>query len=108
TEVDVAARPVAQLTDLIHAGRLRRRDVHDQLMRARNVFLAGQERQAFGPPPPRQLPELPTQVLDPLLAMTCRDAVRILDDMFGAFIGAASPPLISLDELIRWQLRPWR
>ena len=105
---DEGARAVAEVAHLIRDCRLRHVDLHDQLMRARNVFLDEQARQAFVPTPLRPLPELLSEVLDPVLRLGRMDAVQVVERDFPCFFGAQAPPSLSLAELVEWQLKPRR
>jgi hypothetical protein len=77
-------------------------------MRARNVFLDEQARQAFVPAPLRPLPELLSDVLDPVLRLGRVDAGALVDYGLPCFFGAQTPSALSLADLVGWQLRPRR
>lgn len=105
---DERSRAVAQVAELIRMCQMTHAELHAELMRARNVFLDTQARQEFVPTATRLLPDLRNDVLSPLLALPCSEALRITDVLFPAFFGAASPPQLSLVALVDWQLQPRR
>lgn len=108
TSGDAAAESVAEVAEQVRACRMRHVDLHDLLMGARNVFLSEQARQSFVPPPPRLVPDLTSQVVEPLLALPVGAALPIVEESFAALTGASAPPLLSLHDLVCWQLRPRR
>lgn len=75
------------------------------LMRARNVFLDEQARQRYVAPPLAARPELLRDVLEPVLAMTAREALPIVEAVQPVLYGARAPAVLSLRTLIDWQLR---
>ena len=99
---------VVEVIRLVRDCRLRHVDLHDQLMRARNVFLDEQARQTFTPTPRHPLPELLSGVLEPLLALRRSEAAAITTATFPAFVGAQPRPVLSITQLIAWQLQPRR
>lgn len=105
---DERCRRVAEVAQLIRDCRLRHIDLHNQLMRARNVFLDEQARQAFVPTPLQPLPELVSEVLQPVLRLGRARALEVLEPAFPAFLGAQPPATLSIAELVLWQLRPRR
>jgi len=105
---DERCRRVAEVAHLIRDCRLRHIDLHNQLMRARNVFLDEQARQAFVPAPLRPLPELVSGVLEPVLRLGRTQALEVLEPAFPAFLGAQPASTVSIAELVLWQLRPRR
>jgi tetratricopeptide (TPR) repeat protein len=105
---DDRALRVAEVAQLIRECRLRHLDLHDQLMRARNVFLDEQARQAFVPTLPYARPELVSAVLEPVLRLDRIRAMNVLEPAFPGFLGAQPPGIASLLELVLWQLRPRR
>lgn len=105
---DERTRAVAEVVRLIRDCRLRHVDLHDQLMRARNLFLDEQARQSFIPKPRHPLPELLDRVLEPLLGLSRAEAASIVGGVFPLFAGAQSPAVLSLSQLLAWQLQPRR
>lgn len=105
---DEQAAHVADVVRLMRDCRARHVDLHDQLMRARNVFLDEQGRQAFVAASARALPELTADVLEPILRMGQLRAQETTEAAFPLFFGARPPALLSLAELVLWQLRPRR
>ena len=103
-----ARRAVAQVADLTHDCLLRHAELHEQLIGARNVFLDAQARQAFAPKPSRPLPDLASDVLEPLLRMPIARAVRLLERGFPLLVGPRIPVLASLEGLVSWMLQPRR
>ena len=102
------ARALVEVAGLISDCRLRHLDLHERLMRARNIFLDEQARQTFAWSIPTAWPNLLVEVLEPLLRVDQRAASRHLDQLFPGFFGAAAPAAPSLAELVTWCLRPRR
>lgn len=106
---DAGARAaVAQVAELTRDCLLRNAELHEQLIGARNVFLDAQARQAFAPRPSRPLPDLPADVLEPLLRMPVARADRVLERGFPLFVGPRVPVVASLEGLVSWMLQPRR
>jgi len=105
---DEGARAISEVVRLIRDCRIRHVDLHDQLMRARNVFLDEQSRQAFAPAPMTPLPNLLSEVLEPILQLDQSDAAKALERAFPCFTGPSAPSSLSLAELVSWLLRPRR
>lgn len=101
-------RAVAQVAELTRDCLLRHTELHEQLIGARNVFLDAQARQGFAPKPSRPLPDLPEDVLEPLLRLPVRLADPLLDRGFPLFVGPHVPALPALDALVDWMLQPRR
>lgn len=99
---------VAEVVSLIRDCRLRHTELHDQLMQARNVFLDEQARQSFVPDDVIPLPNLLSEILDPVLRFNKRDSLEVLESSFPNFIGAKSPSVLSLADVVTWLLRPRR
>ena len=99
---------VLQVRSLVEECRVRHVELHRQVMQARNVFLDEQERQSFRPTPPDCWPSLTTEVLHPLLSAPVSHVAPILDSCLPALQGPQTPKLVSLTDLIDWQLRPRR
>jgi len=102
------AKPVAEVCGIVEDCRQRHFALHGQLMSARNVFLDEQERQVFRLKAVMNLPSLATEVLEPLLAMPCKGALRVLEDTAAPLMGAVPPQLVSLTDLVHWMLQPRR
>lgn len=105
---DESGRTIGEVARLVRDCRERHVDLHDQLMRARNVFLDEHARQAFNPAPLVPRPELLSEVLEPVLRMGRCDARDVTDHAFPGFFGARAPGMLSLVDLVGWQLRPRR
>jgi len=103
-----ARRAVAQVAELTRDCLLRHTELHEQLIGARNVFLDAQARQSFAPKPSRPLPDLPDDVLEPLLRMPIARADALLERGFPLFVGPRLPVLASMEELVTWMLQPRR
>ncbi len=103
-----ARRAVAQVADLTRDCLLRHAELHEQLIGAHNVFLDAQGRQAFAPKPSRPLPNLPDDVLEPLLRMPVTHAHSILERGLPLFVGPRVPELAPLERLVAWMLQPRR
>lgn len=106
-EVD-ARRAVALVAELTRDSLLRHTELHEDLIGARNVFLDAQARQSFAPIPSRPLPDLPVDVLEPVLRLPMAKADRLLDAAFPLLVGPRAPILPSLPELVLWMLQPRR
>jgi len=105
---DGAGRTIGEVARLVRECRERHVDLHDQLMRVRNVFLDEHARQAFNPAPLLPRPELLGQVLEPVLRMGRGNAREVTDHAFPGFFGARAPSMLALVDLVEWQLRPRR
>jgi tetratricopeptide (TPR) repeat protein len=105
---DSRALAVAEVLRLIRDCRLRHVDLHDQLMRARNLFLDEQARQSFGSRLRNPLPELLSGILQPLLGLPRIAAAELVTEALSCFTGAQPPPTLSLVQLLEWQLQPRR
>jgi hypothetical protein len=101
-------RAVVQVAALTRECLLRHTELHEHLIGARNVFLEAQARQAFAPKPSRPLPDLPADVLEPLLRLPATHADRLLDRGFPLLVGPSVPALPALDALVAWMLQPRR
>mgnify|MGYP000378779937 CR=1 FL=1 len=99
---------LAEILRLVKDCTLRHGRLQEKLMGARNVFLAEQARQSFSPRPARPRPNLLAEVLEPLLGLPGALAEKATTDAFPCLVGARSPSLISLDQLVAWLLRPRR
>lgn len=101
-------RAVVQVAELTRDCLLRHTELHEQLIGACNVFLDAQARQAFAPKPSRPLPDLPEDVLEPLLRLPLKRADRLLERGFPLLPGPRVPVLPALDDLVAWMLQPRR
>lgn len=102
------ARALAEVSALISDCRLRHLDLHDRLMRSRNIFLDEQARQTFAWSVPAAWPNLLGEVLEPAMRADQRLASEHLDALFPDFFGGQAPSVPSLSELVGWCLRPRR
>jgi hypothetical protein len=107
-EADEATRAVVQVAELIRDCRLRHVELHEELMRARNVFLDTQARQSFAMAPSRPLPDLVEDVLEPLLAQPMAAVEPAVGRCVPLLVGPRPPLLLSLTGLISWMLQPRR
>lgn len=107
-EEDASTRSVAEVCRIVEECRQRHFSLHGQLMGARNVFLDEQERQVFRLTDTLNLPALVTDVLEPLLAMQRKQSLRVLENSAAPLVGAVSPQLVSLVDLVAWMLQPKR
>ena len=98
-------RAVVEVMELIRDCQSRHLDLHDHLMRARNVFLEAQARQSFTSTAVL-LPDLLDEVLAPLMAEPARRVVDIADRSVPLLVGARPPELLSLSALVTWMLQP--
>lgn len=98
-------RAVVEVIGLIRDCQARHFDLHDHLMRARNVFLEAQARQSFVSHAVL-LPDFMSEVLAPLMAQPTVRVVSIIDRSVPLLIGARPPKLINLCALTAWMLRP--
>ncbi|PKN54977.1 MAG: hypothetical protein CVU56_23700 [Deltaproteobacteria bacterium HGW-Deltaproteobacteria-14] len=102
------ARALVEVSTLISDCRLRHLDLHDRLMRSRNIFLDEQARQTFAWSVPAAWPNLLGEALEPAMRADQRLATEHLDALFPDFFGARAPAVASLAELVGWCLRPRR
>jgi hypothetical protein len=102
------ARQVAQIYKSIDDCYQCHVELLGRLIPARSVFLDEQLRQSFAPDLPTDLPNLPTDVLLPLLEASRAMTASILESAFPAFFGARPPQTFSLAQAISWQLQPRR
>ena len=98
-------RAIVEVIELIRDCQARHFDLHNDLMRARNVFLEAQARQSFTSTAVL-LPDLLDDVLAPLMAEPARQVVAIADRSVPFLIGARPPALLSLTALTAWMLQP--
>lgn len=84
-------------------------ELHGQLMGARNVFLDAQAQQSFSPRPSRPLPNLPEDVLEPVLGLPLGASVPLVGQGLSMLTGA-QPPIALLDypALVSWMIQPRR
>lgn len=101
-------RPVVgSIVQLMKDCRYRHLNLNKLLMTARGEFLEQQARQCFVDSPD-EVVNLRDDVLARLLGLGA-DQVLALGEASGhSLLGAAAPPLLSLSELVRWQLQPRR
>jgi hypothetical protein len=102
------ARQVAQIEKSIEDCYVRHVQLLGRLIPARSIFLDEQLRQSFTPDLPTHLPNLPTDVLEPILQASRFEAESILNSAFPAFFGARAPRVFSLATAIESQLQPRR
>lgn len=102
------ARQVATIKQLVQQCWRQHSDLSARLVGARQIFLDEQGRQGFAEAVRGDRPSFPTDVLDPMMALPVREAVQVGDAALVAIAGAVAPPLLSLDALIGWMLRPRR
>jgi tetratricopeptide (TPR) repeat protein len=101
-------RAVVQVAELIRDCRIRHVELHEELMRARNVFLDMQARQSFATTPSRPLPDLLNDVLEPLFAQPVAAAGPAAERCVPLLMGPRPPVLLSLMALVSWMLQPRR
>jgi hypothetical protein len=102
------ARQVATIKQLIGQCWRQHADLSGRLVGARQVFLDEQGRQGFAEAVSGSRPAFPIDILAPMMALPVRDAVVVGDAALRAIVGATAPPILSLDSLIGWLLRPRR
>ncbi|MDA7980498.1 MAG: hypothetical protein MPJ50_17205 [Pirellulales bacterium] len=103
-----SAKAVAKVIQLVKDCRLRHCDLHSELMQARDIFLAEQERQQLHLSHRRVMPALVDEVVEPLLSASVRESTKVLDASAHRLVGSIPPSLLSLSSLIPWLLRPHR
>jgi len=103
-----ASQRVGAVTQLVRDCMERHLHLQNLVMRAHGVFLDEQGRQAFAPLRVLRLPELRTRILEPMLTMQRNDANALAVRAYGLLCPPSPPPLLALDALIQWQLRPRR
>jgi hypothetical protein len=102
------ARQVGRIVELIEDCTRRHRTLHYSLMRARKVFLAEQDRQAFARPAAVDLPNPEQDLLARIMAAEAGDAVRVIEASTGALVGPIVPQVFKLTEMVVWQMSPKR
>jgi hypothetical protein len=93
---------------LIDECRSRHLRLNKRLMTARGEFIEQQSRQCYADDLRRELINLKDEVLSPILGLCGNQACRISESVGHAFIGPVSPRVLSLRELLEWQLQPKR
>jgi hypothetical protein len=110
------ASQVALIAELMDDCSARHTRLHGKLIDARETFFSEQSRQSFVfRPEARFLPNLFTDVLEPLFLLDKTESLAILESSNDSFEGAVSslfgarkPEIFSLKSLISWNLRPRR
>ena len=98
-------RDIVRLTDDCRSRHLR---LNKRLMTARSEFIEQQSRQCFVESLRTEPINLRDDLLAPILSLPSNDAVRISEDTGHAFIGPVMPGVLSLHDLVLWQLQPKR
>jgi hypothetical protein len=101
-------RSVARVAELVRDCQLRHTELHGHLMGARNVFLDSQARQSFVEGPSLPLPNLLSDVLEPILQKPVAQVVPLIDQSVPLLIGASAPDQLSVSMLVDWMLQPRR
>jgi hypothetical protein len=102
------AEQVAHIAELIDDCFERHVRLHGVLIDVRGIFFAEQERQAFVPRPTAQLPNLFTDILEPLLKSSKEVAGHVLTETTPLLLGTHALGVFSLSSLITGLLRPKR
>ncbi|MBZ9752403.1 zf-HC2 domain-containing protein [Deinococcus sp. HMF7604] len=115
------AQQVARIATLIDECFIRHTNLHHVLLEAREVFFAEQDRQAFVPRARAHLPNLFSEVLEPLLAAPGTQALTALEGdaareglpdealpIWSTLLPVEAPQVFSLTDLVSWLLRPKR
>ena len=102
------AHRVAELVELLRDCRNRHWRLHNELIRARGVFLDEQQRQVFAPAVVLPLPDPEGELLMPLLAADRATAMEPLAAFFRAAVGAEPPAVMRLTTLLSSLLQPRR
>jgi len=98
-------RDIVRLMDDCRSRHLR---LNKRLMTARSEFIEQQSRQCFVESLRTEPINLRDDLLAPILSLPSNDAVRISEDTGHAFIGPVMPGVLSLHDLVLWQLQPKR
>lgn len=98
----------AELVGLLEDCRTRHLGLHGELLAARGVFLDEQQRQLFAPTVVLPLPDPEADLLVPLLAADCAQAMEPLDGFFQAAVGPRPPAIVRLSALVTSLLQPRR
>ncbi|HEY4033066.1 MAG TPA: hypothetical protein VGL94_03775 [Ktedonobacteraceae bacterium] len=83
-------------------------ELQQQLMEAPQIFLDEQARQIFALRRCLDLPDMGTDVLEPLFGMRCVLAKQALDTIFASSLGVRAPSAFSLTQYMLRLLRPRR
>jgi hypothetical protein len=102
------AEQVAHIAGIVDDCFERHVRLHGVLIDARGIFFSEQERQAFVPRPTVHLPNLFTDVLEPLLESPKEVARDVLEETVSLLLGTHTPGVFSLSGLITGLLRPRR
>lgn len=107
-EADKRRPALAEVIRLMKECQRRHLHLHEQLMPARGEYLRQQARQAFTASGLRDSIDLRDSVLRDLLQQPRDIAADVLAECAGTFFGPQAPTLLSLRELVHWQLLPKR
>jgi hypothetical protein len=101
------ASSAGRIAALLRECQARHESLHKQVIAARGVFLEEQDRQSFRPPAYTYLPDLTTEVLDPLLNLGAEDVLDLTGWFFTDVGGPRAPRLPRLGSLLDdlWAIR---
>jgi len=89
-----------RISQLLEECQNRHESLHQRVITARGVFLDEQERQAFRPPAPVNLPDPHQQVFLPLLELGVADAAAVAEPFVTDMLGPRAPRLPRLYRLV--------
>lgn len=99
---------ISGVVRLIKECRFRHLNLNKLLMSARGEFLDQQSRQCFQDVSVLEVINLRDDVLGPLLGLRSDQVCAVSHDAAHTLLGAEVPAVLSLTDLIRWQLQPRR
>ena len=97
-----------KIIELIRECRFRHLKLQQPLLRIRNSFLEAQARQGFFPARKIKLPDLTTDVLEPILRSSTIESQEILETTVPLFLGVKRRAIFSLADSIGLLLQPRR
>jgi hypothetical protein len=103
-----AAVSAAQLLRVVAECQARHLELHEQVLGARSVFLAEQERQRFAPAGDVRLVDLGEELLKPLLRAGAAEGGPAAAAFLSAAVGAVPPRLARVVDLVESLLSPRR
>lgn len=94
------AESAARIASILGECQRRHEALHRRVIGAREVFLDEQNRQVFRPPPLGYLPDLPSEVLHPLLVTGSDDALTVTFQWITDVSGPVAPRLPRLHRVV--------
>lgn len=105
---DENRRPLSEVVRLMGDCQSRHLRLSKRLMTARGEFIEQQARQCFVESAINEPINMRDELLGPMLALSLDSALKLSEQKGHTLIGPISPPVLSLRELVTWQLQPKR